>query len=59
VSDDGRVFTGYDDDPNDINAFIVRIAAPVPGLPTAGVWLLALGLLAAARSLRREMCSDR
>jgi probable HAF family extracellular repeat protein len=59
VSDDGRVFTGYDDDPNDINAFIVRIGAPVPALPTAGVWLLALGLLAAARSLRREMCSDR
>ena len=59
VSDDGHVFTGYDDDPNDINAFVVRIAAPVPALPTPGVWLLALGLLAAARSLRRGRGSER
>jgi len=49
VSDDGRVFSGYDEDPADIRAFVVRIDAPVSvPLPAPWAWLLALLLVVTA-----------
>lgn len=51
VSDDGRVFSGYDDDVSDINAFVVRVDGPVQVPIAAAPWyaLLAAGLLVVGR----------
>jgi uncharacterized membrane protein len=55
VSDDGRTFTGYDEDPNDTAAFVAVLGAPaaVP-IPAGATRLLVLGLLGAAWISRRR-----